>query len=87
MITSPLIPVSPPPLTLSVGFKKDKALYKLYAISHHSGSLYGGHYVADAIRQGKWHHFNDSCVSSGEPASSSSSAYVLFYARGEDARL
>jgi ubiquitin C-terminal hydrolase len=29
--------------------KKTSTKYRLYGISHHSGSLYGGHYVAEAM--------------------------------------
>jgi len=61
---------------------KAKAIYNLYGISHHSGSLSGGHYVCDVQNLGekKWYRCNDSHISkSGGPDSCSSSAYVLFY--------
>ncbi|GLI66505.1 hypothetical protein VaNZ11_010332 [Volvox africanus] len=58
-------------------------LYQLVAVSHHSGSLEGGHYTAQArsCLDGQWYNFNDSCVrrEAGRPSGSSSSAYVLFY--------
>ncbi|GIL67582.1 hypothetical protein Vafri_20952 [Volvox africanus] len=58
-------------------------LYQLVAVSHHSGSLEGGHYTAQArsCLDGQWYNFNDSCVrrEPGRPSGSSSSAYVLFY--------
>mmetsp|Transcript_58950 Transcript_58950/g.81051 ORF Transcript_58950/g.81051 Transcript_58950/m.81051 type:complete len:135 (+) Transcript_58950:1363-1767(+) len=60
---------------------KSKANYELYGISHHSGSLYGGHYIGEVkASDGRWYCCNDSHVSriSG-PDTSSSSAYVLFY--------
>jgi len=60
---------------------KKKAVYSLYGISHHSGSLYGGHYIGEVLGDnGKWYRCNDSWVSSiHEPDLESSSAYVLFY--------
>ena len=61
------------------GFK-----YRLFAISHHSGSLSGGHYFAEVENafDKSWYNLNDSIVSScRQPASSSSTAYVLFYRR------
>mmetsp|Transcript_6618 Transcript_6618/g.4967 ORF Transcript_6618/g.4967 Transcript_6618/m.4967 type:complete len:225 (+) Transcript_6618:886-1560(+) len=60
---------------------KEQAQYQLYGISHHSGSLYGGHYVGEVLGDnGKWYDCNDSWVTStNEPDTNSSSAYVLFY--------
>jgi len=66
---------------------KQRALYDLYGVSHHSGSLSGGHYVCDVknVAEGKWYRCNDSHVSSiASPDTSSSSAYVLFYVMRED---
>jgi len=63
---------------------KDKALYQLYGISHHSGSLYGGHYICEVYNfsDKRWYNCNDSHVSRiASPSTSSSSAYVLFYVR------
>jgi len=60
----------------------DKATYKLYGVSHHSGSLSGGHYVCEVsnVNTGQWYSCNDGSVSKiSKPESSSSSAYVLFY--------
>eukprot|EP01080_Neovahlkampfia_damariscottae_P004225 gene4225-7562_t len=65
-----------------VGNKDKNTIYDLYAISNHSGSLYSGHYTADAKNtfNGNWYHFNDSSVSKTNVNSLvSSSAYVLFY--------
>ncbi|KAK9809909.1 hypothetical protein WJX72_001429 [[Myrmecia] bisecta] len=59
-----------------------KPVYDLIAISHHSGSLGGGHYTAQckSAADGRWLDFNDSFVSGyAEPRGTSSSAYVLFY--------
>lgn len=38
--------------------------YKLYGISHHSGTLYGGHYIGDVMNldDGTWFSCNDSRV-------------------------
>jgi ubiquitin C-terminal hydrolase len=50
-------------------------------MSKHSGSLHGGHYVADVFDRdhNKWYACNDSNVAPTSLSSSSSSAYVLFY--------
>jgi len=55
--------------------------YMFYGMSKHSGSLNGGHYVADVknIDSKSWYDCNDSSVSSTKASNSSSSAYVLFY--------
>jgi ubiquitin C-terminal hydrolase len=41
-------------------------VYQLIAVSHHSGSLEGGHYTASARSanpgDGGWYYFNDSSV-------------------------
>lgn len=60
------------------------AKYRLFAISHHTGSLSGGHYYAEVedSTTSAWHNFNDSMVSScRQPETASSTAYVLFYRR------
>lgn len=64
--------------------QEESAIYDLYAISNHSGSLYGGHYIAHCKNSldGRWYCFNDSSVSkSSEQGLVCSSAYVLFYRR------
>ena len=62
---------------------KNSATYKLYGMSHHSGSLNGGHYIGEVLNldDGNWYNCNDSrCSKSyGQPDKSSTSAYVLFY--------
>ena len=60
---------------------KKQATYNLYGISHHSGTLYGGHYIGEALGDnGKWYRCNDSnVISINEPELESASAYVLFY--------
>ena len=59
------------------------ATYKLYGISHHSGSLHGGHYVGEVLDfdSGKWYECNDDSCSRNRfgPPGASRSAYVLFY--------
>ncbi|KAK8893646.1 hypothetical protein M9Y10_022072 [Tritrichomonas musculus] len=68
----------------------ERMLYRLYAVSEHSGSLSGGHYTAHAKVSkkdmsesgGKWYSFNDSYVSSSSSKSAyNNAAYVLFYER------
>ena len=63
-----------------------KPLYDLVGISHHSGTIYGGHYVAtcdtNIAKEGpqRWVHFNDSKISYvGVSNLTGPSAYVLFY--------
>jgi ubiquitin C-terminal hydrolase len=70
---------------LSPYSKNENTVYELYGISHHSGSLYGGHYTSEVMykdRHGKkqWYECNDSNVKpiSG-PDLKSHTAYVLFY--------
>lgn len=64
--------------------------YHLYGISHHSGYMSGGHYVADIKNvsgDGKWYHCDDSYISSiTEPDNCGSSPYVLFYYRSDIAK-
>lgn len=62
----------------------ESSIYDLYAISNHSGSLYGGHYIAHCKNSlnGKWYCFNDSSVSeAGGRDLIDPTAYVLFYRR------
>lgn len=56
--------------------------YKLYGISHHSGTLYSGHYIGEAMNldTNQWYTCNDSvCSKTGAADTDSASAYVLFY--------
>ena len=57
------------------------ALYDLFAVNDHSGSLAFGHYTAHAKDELGWCLYNDSYVSEVRSDSDivSSSAYVLFY--------
>jgi ubiquitin C-terminal hydrolase len=64
---------------------KGQAKYKLFGITHHSGSLHGGHYISEVYSEntGRWYLCNDSSVRAiSKPDTSSSSAYILFYKRG-----
>ena len=70
-------------------------IYDLLGVSHHSGGMHGGHYIAhvdtslaadDRVTAGstgggsRWMCFNDSRVSPTSTASlAGPSAYVLFY--------
>jgi hypothetical protein len=62
------------------------AKYSLYAVSNHSGSLYGGHYTASALNHvdGKWYTFNDSSCSEMSGSLVSQAAYVLFFKRVDE---
>jgi len=63
---------------------KNNTLYDLIGVVNHSGSLNGGHYVADCMNRDdkKWYHYNDSRVTSSPKGSlSSTGAYILFYLR------
>lgn len=55
-----------------------KASFELYGISHHMGSLGGGHYVADVKHNSKWYRCDDSSVHEASPTLSGSSPYLLF---------
>lgn len=65
--------------------ESSQATYDLYGISHHSGYMSGGHYVADILNvpgDKKWYHWDDAYVNSmTEADNSGSSPYVLFYYR------
>lgn len=65
-------------------------LYDLIGISHHSGTMHGGHYVAtidtNTSKDGtqKWVNFNDGIITTvGSNSLSGPSAYVLFYQLSE----
>lgn len=63
--------------------KKLASRYQLYGISHHSGSLYGGHYIGEVQNTdtATWYNCNDSFVTKQHSGfdGASASAYVLFY--------
>ena len=58
---------------------EEEPRYSLQGISHHIGTLYSGHYIAECKYESRWYCFDDSRVSSTETPSRSSTAYVLFY--------
>ncbi|KAH7295005.1 hypothetical protein KP509_27G028200 [Ceratopteris richardii] len=64
--------------------QNDKAVYDLYAISNHYGSMGGGHYTAyvKLLEENRWYSFDDSHVSPvSETDIMTPAAYVLFYCR------
>lgn len=63
---------------------KDAAVYELYAVSNHYGSMGGGHYTAYTkfLDDNGWYNFDDSHVSPvDENEIKTAAAYVLFYRR------
>lgn len=58
------------------------AIYDLFAISQHYGSLSSGHYTALCKNQNKWYDFDDECVNRIEEKKVlNNAAYLLFYRR------
>jgi ubiquitin C-terminal hydrolase len=80
-LSNHLSPESPHP--------SQECLYDLYAISYHTGSLAGGHYLACCRLAGTtntptptWYMFNDETVTPvAEGNVKTQNAYILFYAR------
>ena len=65
-----------------IGYKKENFKYELYGVCNHSGSVMGGHYTSYVKNaNGKWYHYNDTCVSEVgiNETIVSPKAYVLFY--------
>jgi ubiquitin carboxyl-terminal hydrolase 4/11/15 len=69
---------------------QEPAIYDLYAVSTHMGSISGGHYTAYARHtkgdKTEWYKFDDSCVSHIKPDDYeydiiSRNAYLLFYVK------
>ena len=61
-----------------VGPEKDKAIYDLYGVIEHYGSLNSGHYTAICKNDGNWVSYNDSVINIiNNPVTKN--AYVLFY--------
>ena len=61
-----------------VGPEKDKALYDLYGVIQHFGTLNQGHYTAICKNDGNWVLYNDSVIDIiKNPVTKN--AYVLFY--------
>ncbi len=63
---------------------KGPLTYELFALSEHSGSARGGHYIAYSRRGSEWFYFSDGNVkgTSWEKVRSSQ-PYILFYKRIE----
>ena len=65
---------------------KEYALFDLYAIVQHQGSLHGGHYIAYIrnLETDEWFEFNDDDVRKRSWAEVSQiEAYLLFYGKGK----
>jgi len=78
-------PVEGLDLTKKIGLSEGKSLiYDLFAVDNHYGGLGGGHYTAYAQNffDKQWYEYNDSSVSSANPANVvTKAAYLLFYRR------
>ena len=61
-----------------VGPEKDDAIYELYGVIQHSGSLGFGHYTAICKNSNMWVEYNDSQLYKVKDPRSST-AYILFY--------
>ena len=61
-----------------VGPEKDKAIYDLYGVIEHYGSINQGHYTAICKNDGNWVSYNDSIYTIVK-SPVSNNAYVLFY--------
>ena len=61
-----------------VGPEKDKAIYDLYGVIEHYGTMNQGHYTAICKNNGNWISYNDSNVGPAENPITKN-AYVLFY--------
>jgi len=63
------------------GRRRGAPVYELIGISHHSGSLEGGHYTASArsAADGSWHSFNDRYVGVGVGVSVSGAVEVVCF--------
>lgn len=58
------------------------AVYDLFGINQHFGSLSSGHYTAFCKNQNKWYDFDDECVNRiDEKKIVNNAAYLLFYRR------
>ena len=61
-----------------VGPEKDKAIYDLYGVIEHYGTLNQGHYTAICKNDGNWVSYNDSVIKIVDNPVTKN-AYVLFY--------
>jgi len=56
--------------------------YRLYAVSNHSGSIHGGHYIAHVKHGEQWYYASDSHTSREDlKRVLNAEAYLLFYER------
>ncbi|CAF4373263.1 unnamed protein product [Adineta steineri] len=71
---------------------REEAIYDLFAVTKHTGSIYGGHYIAIAKHEANgsslWYKFDDSYVSSFFYTNDivSDDAYLLFYMRKDKSK-
>lgn len=65
-----------------IGPDKEKAIYDLYGIVEHFGSLSGGHYIALCKNLGRWIEYDDEALRLAEKIVNNN-AYLLFYKRRE----
>jgi ubiquitin C-terminal hydrolase len=70
-------------ITYPKEFTHDDITYELYGVSHHRGTLTGGHYWASVKNGDKWYNLNDSTASKVSDVFTSDenkkTAYLLFY--------
>jgi ubiquitin C-terminal hydrolase len=65
-----------------MGYHKGTYVYDLYGICNHTGGTQGGHYTSFVKNaNGKWYHFNDTCVTevANETDIVTPMAYCFFY--------
>nr|XP_032619042.1 ubiquitin carboxyl-terminal hydrolase 47-like isoform X2 [Chelonoidis abingdonii] len=73
------------PFSLTVNSEEQpNTQYELFAICHHSGGIYGGHYVAEikSFENDCWYYFDDTTVQeerNSTGAKNSPTAYLLMY--------
>ena len=65
-----------------IGPEKEKAIYDLYGIVEHFGSLSSGHYIALCKNLGRWIEYDDEALRLAEKIVNNN-AYLLFYKRRE----
>ena len=65
-----------------IGPEKEKAIYDLYGIVEHFGSLSSGHYIALCKNLGRWIEYDDEELRLAEKIVNNN-AYLLFYKRRE----
>ncbi|CAF4848285.1 unnamed protein product, partial [Rotaria sp. Silwood1] len=79
-------------LTSFLSSSSEDIIYDLFAVSKHTGSIYGGHYTACARHESngksEWYEFNDTITSSFcfDSDIVSKDAYLLFYIKRENPR-